>query len=242
MVETEREPVFLPRDRASATEFVIQYIKKLFTEKKLRPGDRLPSEYELSEMTGVSRGSVREAMKTLKAFGVVEIKQGDGTYITRPSTQSWSDPLFFELILTEATIKEFIELRETIENGVLQLVMANATPQDLQRLFAVHQKMSEVVEQQTSPPQELAQLDLTFHLTLGQITHNILLEKIYRFILDFFAPTIEKTYHREKSGTNALRLHQGIIDALLSKNPEKVRIALKESISEWYRLFKEDEL
>ncbi len=231
--------LFALPDRDSATDLVIKHIKTLLMEKKLKPGDRLPSEYELSEAMGVSRGSIREAMKILKAVGVVEIRQGDGTYITHPSTKSYFDPLFFELLLTDASVREFMELREIIESGVLRLVIANADSEDLQRLVAVHQKMEKAVATRKSTFQELTQLDIEFHLTLGQLTHNVLLEKIYRFILDFFAPTIEKTYHREKSGTNALRLHRNILNALLERDTEKAQIALRESIHEWQRLFKE---
>lgn len=239
MRTTKEKNIFALPDRESATDMVIKHIKTLLVEKKLRPGDRLPSEYELSEAMGVSRGSIREAMKILKAVGVVEIKQGDGTYITHPSTKSYFDPLFFELLLTDASVREFMELREIIESGVLRLVIVNADSEDLQRLVAVHQKMEKAVVTRKSTFQELTQLDIEFHLTLGQLTHNALLEKIYRFILDFFAPTIEKTYHREKTGTNALRLHRNILNALLERDLEKAQIALRESIHEWQRLFKE---
>lgn len=239
MRTTKEKNLFALPDRESATDMVIKHIKTLLMEKKLQPGDRLPSEHELSEAMGVSRGSIREAMKILKAIGVVEIKQGDGTYITQPSTKSYFDPLLFELILTEASVREFMELRETIESGVLRLVITNASPQDLQQLVAVHEKMEKAVATYQSTSQELTQLDIEFHLTLGRLTHNVLLEKIYRFILDFFAPTIERTYHREKSGMNALRLHRNILNAVLERDMEKAQTALRESINEWQRLFRE---
>ncbi|MEN3185198.1 MAG: FadR/GntR family transcriptional regulator [Atribacterota bacterium] len=240
MVHSVKEKhLFALPDRDSATDLVIKHIKTLFVEKKLRPGDRLPSEYELSEAMGVSRGSIREAMKILKAVGVVEIKQGDGTYVTQPSTRAYFDPLFFELLLTEASVREFMELREIIESGVLRLVVTNASDQELRELTSVHQKMENAVATLQSTFRELTQLDIEFHLTLGRLTHNVLLEKIYRFILDFFAPTIERTYHREKTGANALRLHRDILNALIERDGEKVQSALRESIHEWQRLFRE---
>ena len=75
------ENLFTAVKRESAVDIVINNIKQLLIDRRLLPGDKLPSELEISEGLGVSRGSVREAMKILSAFGLVDIKVGNGTYV-----------------------------------------------------------------------------------------------------------------------------------------------------------------
>ncbi len=73
---------FQKRDkRESAVDIVVNAIKEMLVTRELRPGDRLPTEIEISEGLGVSRGSVREAMKILSAFGLIDIRVGNGTYV-----------------------------------------------------------------------------------------------------------------------------------------------------------------
>lgn len=69
--------LFKTNKRESAVDIVVNNIKQLLVEQKLKPGDRLPNELEISEGLGVSRGSVREAMKILSAFGLVDVKVGN---------------------------------------------------------------------------------------------------------------------------------------------------------------------
>ena len=75
------QELFRANKRESAVDFVVNKIKKLLVEQKLKPGDRLPNEVEISEAMNVSRGSVREALRILTAFGLVESRVGTGTYI-----------------------------------------------------------------------------------------------------------------------------------------------------------------
>ena len=92
--EAIREPdlsVFLAsKPTASSVDFVVNSIKELLLGKKILPGDRLPPETELCRLLSVSRGSVREAMKVLSALGIVEVKRGDGTYVSTGAAKSCS--------------------------------------------------------------------------------------------------------------------------------------------------------
>ena len=91
----EVNELFRANKRESAVDLVVNNIKQLLIEKKLKPGDRLPSELEISEGMNVSRGSVREAMKILSAFGLVDIKIGNGTYVCETPGNSLMDSLLF---------------------------------------------------------------------------------------------------------------------------------------------------
>ena len=113
----------IKKNKLSNVDLVIERIKTLLIEQKLKPGDLLPSEHTLSESIGVSRGTIREAMKILSAFGIVEIRRGDGTYIATSANRKIFDPLIFSLIITNSDSEELIQLREMMEVGVIDLII-----------------------------------------------------------------------------------------------------------------------
>ena len=109
------EDLFTPYIKESAVDRVINSIKDLLVRRKLLPGDRLPSEQEIANQLGVSRGSVRSAMKTLSSFGIIEIKVGDGTYVSTSMKNNIIDPLLFSFLLSKPDLEELAQFRELIE-------------------------------------------------------------------------------------------------------------------------------
>jgi len=227
--------------KESAVDFVINNIKKLLLSKELRPGDLLPSEMELAAKFNVSRGSIREAMKILSAFGIVKIRRGDGTYVSDSIQKVVLDPFLFNLILSNADTREMVELRELMEVEIIKLIIKNASDADLKYIENIHHEMRELLENNGNiQSKDLVLQDFKFHVALGRATRNILVEKIYEFILELFVPFIEKTYDYEKNGSNAHRLHEDIINALKARDLEQALTAIQRSIEEWRRLFSND--
>src|SRR5210317_1383675 len=98
----ERQPpnsLGTPVKQGSVVNLVMNRIKEALINKELKPGDYLPTENELMEKLGVSKTSIREAIKMLQALGVVEMKRGQGTRIRDNSSGDMIDPLIFQLIL-----------------------------------------------------------------------------------------------------------------------------------------------
>ena len=93
--------------RPKAVEDIVETFKQAIIHGDLQPGQRLPSEAELSQQLGVGRGTVREAMKMLEALGVVNIKRGDGTYITDKPSPTLLSPLMFAIMLEPRTSDPF---------------------------------------------------------------------------------------------------------------------------------------
>ena len=106
--------LFKKDKRESAVDIVVNNIKQLLIERKLKPGDRLPSELEISEGMGVSRGSVREAMKILTAFGLVDIRVGNGTYICDTPGTKLMDSLLFSFFIANPDTKNLYELLKAL--------------------------------------------------------------------------------------------------------------------------------
>ena len=223
--------------RESTVESVIRRVKNLLVNKSLKPGDKLPNENDLSESLNVSRGSVREAMKILAAYGIVQIYQGDGTYISKEAGRTLFDPFLFNFLLTERDKTRLMELRELLEVGIERLIIKNASDNDLCGLENAHKRMIEEVEKGTRDPYVLSECDLEFHHALGAVTKNDYVSKVYDFVLEFLAPFIEETHVIELSGDNALRLHQDILDALKARDAEWATIAIRRSIQQWFERF-----
>jgi GntR family transcriptional regulator, transcriptional repressor for pyruvate dehydrogenase complex len=225
--------LFKSPKRESNVDLVLAKIKYLLLSKKLIPGSRLPSEMELANSLSVSRGTIREAMKILSAFGIVEIRRGDGTYIAESVSSNLFEPLLFNLILSQPDQKNLRELREVIEFGIVRMILKNADAEDLARIEAEFQDMQRKLQDGERDPHILTQCDLNFHIALGRATRNPLLEQIYTFVLEYFAPSIEKTHENETSGMIAFQTHQQILDALKAQNLQQATQAIEDSLQVW---------
>ena len=118
----------------------------------------------------------------------------------------------------------------------MRLILNNADDKAIQRIKDEFLDMQHKIEQGERDPQVLTQCDLNFHHALGQATGNELLGTIYDFILEYFAPSIEKTHVNETSGRAALETHREIIDALSSKDIEQAMQAIEDSVEVWVDL------
>lgn len=231
-----------PKSNESSVDYVISSIKELLLTEKLNPGDRLPAEMELSKMLSVSRGSIREAMKILAAFGIIEIKRGDGTYITQEfEGKILFDPLLFSFILSRPDFEELKELRLILEKDVVCMVIKNATIQDVEILRECHASLELLREKDGTNHEDLLKYDLEFHYTLGKLTKNRLLEKIYHFMMEYFKPYIARSIKNNTYfSLESKEAHRKILDAIITKDLPLANQAVENSINVWETLiFKE---
>jgi len=222
-----------PQQRMSAVESIIATVRDLLLSRQLKRGDRLPNEIELTKKLSTSRGSVREAMKILSAYGIIEIKRGDGTYISESMSNRLFDHLVFQMILSDTDKKKLTELRELIELGIVKIVIANATNEDIGMVRDAHARMADSVNRAETDPKAMTTLDLGFHLAIGKAARNELIRKVYEVTLDLFAPSIEETHRRPDNSRNALRHHQNILSGLEARDQARTEAAVKDSITQW---------
>ena len=214
------------QERKSAVEAVIDRIKSLLIEKKLKPGDLIPSEHVLAESLRVSRGSVREAMKILSAFGVIEIRRGAGTYISNSDNQKIFDPLLFKILVNGSDHIELIEIRNMMEVGVIQLLMRHATDEEFMQLDELMKEFTRAVKADRAG--EIGNtLDLKYHRMLGQMTHNSIVQNIYNFIIDLFAPTIDSRLGYET--------HRKLHEAIMERDEQKALAMVSAHTDTWKR-------
>ena len=107
----------------SVVSKIVDNITNAIINGELAPGDKLPTEGELSESMGVGRNSVREAIKILEAYGVVHIKRAEGTFVSQEYDSKMLYPVLYGIILQKDSTKQIMELRKVIDVGVLQLAV-----------------------------------------------------------------------------------------------------------------------
>ncbi len=225
--------IFISEKREVASDLVVKTIKRLLITNKLAPGDKLPSETELAHMLKISRGSVREAMKTLSAYGIIKVKRGDGTYISETTEGIIFDPLLFKLIINKGNVNELRELREMIELGIIKLAIQNATEEDIKLLKNIYEFTSIKIEKGEFKDEVLIETELMFHSALGKATGNSQIQTIYSFVMDLYIPNIYNDKRFEMFGEEVLKSHKPIIDAIINRDFEAGEIAIKFSVDVW---------
>jgi len=170
-----------PRGDGTATparisEAIVEQIRDLIRTAQLRPGDRLPSERDLAERMGVSRVTVRDAMRVLESGGLIEIRVGarGGAFVTSPSSMRIGTGLADLIGLSPLTAAEVTEARQVFELGIVPLVVARATAADIAELREL------VATHTTAPaggPDDVA-MSAAFHVRVAACTHNAAIEML----------------------------------------------------------------
>ncbi len=153
------------------------------------PGAKLPSTKELSETFGVGRSTVREALSALKAMGLVDSRQGGGSYVRRTDAGSVGMPDLSGLLLGREAVLELLEARRALESANAGLAARSRTEQDLQ----VFEQLLARMEQVGSDKLEGERLDVEFHTALAQATHNSIMVRLLETISGPMAEAIRET-------------------------------------------------
>lgn len=192
---------------------IAQKIKMMIVERNMKPGDRLPTENELAELFDVSRSTLREAMKFLRAENVVAIRQGSGTFVSA-GTGIGEDPLGLHFTNQKSLLQNLLETRMLIEPQIAVLAVQRATPQDIRNLEHLVKKMEEIEVNS----KETAEMDVQFHTALAECTHNDVLIRVVPIINDSIRRSHFETHDNLESFKRAKRSHAGIYNAIASGN------------------------
>lgn len=164
---------------------VIEGLGRAIVRGRYGPGDLLPREQELIEEYGVSRTSLREAMKVLAAKGLLEIRQKSGTRVRPEATWNAFDSDLFAWSIQEGkgevSIRDLIELRQLLEPSAARLAASRATMVDVKRLDEAHSAMAATV----NDPQHYAENDVAFHVAVFAASHNVFLQRFGNLVADF---------------------------------------------------------
>jgi DNA-binding FadR family transcriptional regulator len=217
------------------TDEAIDKIKAMIVSGALRPGDRLPKEADLAESLGLSRNSLREAVRALALIRVLDVRQGDGTYVTSLEPGLLLDALTFVVDFhRDDTVLQFLEVRRILEPAAAALAAQRMSEQDIAKLRVVtaHLGAAPTVE-------ALVANDLEFHRLIAAGTGNTVLCSL---IDGLSGPTTRARIWRgltqEGAVASTREQHQSILEAIAARRPELARswaTVHVAGVEEWLR-------
>ena len=209
---------------ASLPEQAAEQISRLIVEQHLTQEDKLPSEFELAEMLGVGRGTVREGVKLLVARNVLEIRRGKGTYIA-PNPGEIPDPLGFVYYPDQFRLAlDLAEIRLQMEPWVARVAAERATAEDLKNL----RDACCVVEQDIVAERDHSKNDVLFHVAIAECTHNLVVPKLIPIITYAITLFVSLTESRLKAQT--LVDHREILDAVCGQDGDRAAKTMERHI------------
>ena len=224
--------LFEASKRESAVDIVVNSIKQLLMERRLKPGDKLPNELEISEGLGVSRGSVREAMKILSAFGLVDIRVGNGTYVCETPGNELIDSLLFSFFVSNPDISNLYEFRKIFETDILELILEHYDENAAERKKREELK---ALSDSGAPQSKITENDLDFHRLLGLACHNQIAARIYAFVMDFMQASITNT-HKHQNGEYVYNTHMAVYEVIEKRDHTRIDEVVDRTVEVWFKL------
>jgi len=206
-------------ERRVLSEGIVARLLSLIKQKELRAGDKLPPERELADMMGVSRPSLREALRALSMMNVVEIRQGTGTYVTSLEPGLLVEHLDFVFSLDDSTFVKLFEARKLLEVGMVAMAAQRITDEEIAGLEACLAKSIESVEDHEA----FLQADLELHEKITEAARNPILARMMATTIRLGLASRRRTVEIAGVPEQALRDHRAIVIALKARNPEAAR-------------------
>lgn len=199
--------------RAGLVDQVIDQLRDAVRQGEWPVGNRIPPEPELATTLGVGRNTVREAVRALSHSGLLEVRQGDGTYVRATSEVSGAIRR-----LCGSELREVLQVRRMLEVEAARLAATDRTEEELAGLRALHTQRDKA--QAESRFADFVQTDADFHMAVVACAHNTLLTELYRGLTEAITASVAATTHQELGPAEHIE-HRGIIDAIAAKDPAR---------------------
>lgn len=209
---------------------IVDQIRKAILTGELKPGDRLPSEKDLSKNFEVSKASLREAFRALEALGLLEVRQGvsGGAFVREVDLKTARNNMFNYIFFQNPSIHEFTQLRSFVEPAAAEIAALKITPEDLadleENLAKTRKKLGKGAF--------FYELDIYFHHRIAEITGN----RLVCFVIDSLKNAIVNIKLEleldNQFSVCVYEAHERIIAALRDRNPDRARDAMLRHIQE----------
>lgn len=205
------------KEPGKAYEKVIHYIKQEILNGNLEQGAKLPPERDLAEQLGVSRNSVREALRTLDVIGMITSTQGAGNCVSCNFEKSLVESMSMMFLLQKTDYFQLSELRKALERQAMLLAVERITPQQIELLEEMLAKLEENQAEENN-----VLFDKKLHYTIAQASGNQLIISILQAlsdVMDLFIKDIRmKILLRENGGARLIAIHKQIVQCLKNKD------------------------
>lgn len=224
------DPATITKFKAIDTSSLVDKVKEqlvgLLRERKLKVGDKIPTELELSDSLGVSRTVVREALLQLRMMGLIESKKKKGAVITSPDIFGILSKSMNPYILDQETLKEMFEIRLIQEIGMADFLFKNVTPEHIEELKEIVSKEP----LQTDHHVFNVEHEIAFHGKLYEISGNRTLRKFQRLLLPIFDYVHNSGMLHKNKELKTFLSHRGLVEILEHGTPDDFRQGMRQHL------------
>jgi GntR family transcriptional repressor for pyruvate dehydrogenase complex len=215
----------------SVVEAVLEQVRSLILDGQLTPNSCLPPETTLSKTLGVSRQSVREALRILIGEGLIEVRQGDGIYVRVPSSADAIHSGVLQLLLASEELWEIQELRRVLEPAIAERAAERATDENFEKVEEILRRM----EQKAVRHESVFELAWQFHLAIAEAAGNDSMTKVIDVIYQMIRAAEGPLYNRYFDSWQEIKDHRDLLGVIRKRDPALARDAMKahlESVDE----------
>lgn len=201
-------------------EQVAEHIQNHIIDNELEAGAKLPNEFELAQQLGVSRTTIREAIKILVSRNVVEIRRGSGTFVSNQKGIT-DDPLGLAFIKDRKGLAmDLLSVRLMMEPAIARMAAEHATEEQIQDLKAQCAKVEQMIIQGENHMEE----DIKFHQMIASCSKNVVVEKLVPIINSSIAVFVNLT--EGKLGMETIQTHREVVEAISQRDLEGAECAM----------------
>ena len=217
---------------SKVSQDVINQIRKAIFNGVFKPGDKLPSDKELMGKFGVSKGSLREALRSLEVLGLLEIRKGaqGGAFVTKVDTEKAKEGFHNFLIFRDLSLEHLFNVRFILESQIAEQAASTITDDDLQRLKQILQETRDALRNDL--PLNYRGKEVSFHLIIANATRNPLLIFLSDFVEDLLLDAKEILNPGRDFSKRVLEAHERIYNALVARDAIQARNAITQDIKE----------
>jgi GntR family transcriptional repressor for pyruvate dehydrogenase complex len=217
---------FVRVKRSRVYESIVQQLTQLIRKGKLRPGDRLPPERELAETLGVSRSTLRSALRVLEGLRMIDSRQGDGTYVSEADLEQLVAPLAAVLYTHSFMVEDILELRQIIEPPIAEWAAMRARPEDIEELESI----LAVQAKKAAEGLHTAEEDSRFHYAIAEATGNQMVVHLIDLVMSLLAEVRASSLQAPDRQEASLAGHRSILEAIKDHDQAAALQAMKEHI------------
>jgi GntR family transcriptional regulator, transcriptional repressor for pyruvate dehydrogenase complex len=214
--------------RTKVYEHVAQQLQRMIVDGLFQPGEKLPPERELAEMLQVSRGSLRDAIRTLELMGLVEPRQGEGTVVVDPTAKSLINPLATVLLRQRELVSDLLEFRRMIEPTLAARASVNASEEEIAAMQEILRRQKEKMDRGELAIDE----DSEFHYAIAQAARNSVVLKVLDAFMDLLRESRERSLQADGRLQKSFTGHRQILTAIRRRDRAAAEQAMRRHIED----------